>query len=141
MIKEMENGMDISRQGDQTILTVKFDHEVTLFVPKSDYDALKVGIEDARRLHSSAVQASNFCIQKKDLKINELQAEVEILRKSLEDALEGTSAHLDNLQRYFENKCIPTVDEVNQFSIVDSNLTLAVARFKVNSSEGVVSDN
>lgn len=61
---------------------------------------------------------------------DKLKAENEALRKALEEAREGVSAHLDNLQHYFENKCIPTAEEVNQFSNVDSQLALALLKFK-----------
>lgn len=48
----------------------------------------------------------------------------------LEDCLDDVACTLDNMQHYFENKCCPTSDEVNQCSFADSKLRYAIAKIK-----------
>lgn len=63
-------------------------------------------------------------------KVSELEVENKRLRDLIDETREGTSSCLENLQHYFENKCCPTADEVNQFSIVDSTLALETTKWK-----------
>lgn len=65
---------------------------------------------------------------------NRMQAESEGLRTqlakltdALENANELTSSVLEDLEHYFDNKCCPTADEVNQAAIADSQIRLALA--------------
>lgn len=51
------------------------------------------------------------------------------LKNALYDLIEHTSSNLENMQHYFENKCCPTMDEVNQCAIADSQARLVYAKF------------
>jgi hypothetical protein len=48
-------------------------------------------------------------------------------RDALENAVEHTSSNLEDMVHYFDNKCVPTVDEVNQVAIADSELRMTIA--------------
>jgi len=43
---------------------------------------------------------------------------------------EFTSSHLEDMEYYFDNKCCPTKDEVNQVAIADSQLRLFLGKLK-----------
>lgn len=43
---------------------------------------------------------------------------------------EFTSSLLEDMEHYFDNKCVPTKDEVNQVAIADSQLRLFLGRLK-----------
>lgn len=60
----------------------------------------------------------------------EVMKEAEKLVEALIEANEGTSSALEDMQHYFENKCCPTADEVNQIAINDSNIRLAIGKWK-----------
>lgn len=47
------------------------------------------------------------------------------LAEALIEANEFTSSILEDMEHYFENKCCPTADEVNQAAIADSMIRLA----------------
>lgn len=51
------------------------------------------------------------------------------IRERLQDAVEGTSCNVEDMIHYFENKCVPTLDEVNNSANADSNLRLAIDLF------------
>jgi hypothetical protein len=53
---------------------------------------------------------------------------IEELEGALTEAIEHTSSNLEDMEHYFENKCCPTVDEVNQVSVADSHLRLALQK-------------
>lgn len=50
--------------------------------------------------------------------------------EQIEDAVEHTSSNLEDMQYYFENKCVPTVDEVTQCAIADSKLRYAIGKIE-----------
>lgn len=47
---------------------------------------------------------------------------------ALQEANEFTSSVLEDLEHYYDNKCIPTADEVNQASIADSRLRYVIGK-------------
>jgi hypothetical protein len=47
---------------------------------------------------------------------------------ALDELVEHTSTHLEDMQHYFDNKCCPTVDEVNACAVADSNLRLLIGQ-------------
>ncbi len=51
------------------------------------------------------------------------------LRDAFYELIEGSSSALEDMQHYFENKCCPTMDEVNQLAIADSQARIAIAAF------------
>lgn len=53
---------------------------------------------------------------------------IERLLDCIEELSDFTSCHLENIQHYFENKCIPTAEEVNQCAIADSEIRYALAK-------------
>lgn len=73
----------------------------------------------------------HFACDCREKKFIELEAKLKVAVEALEDANDFSSSVLEDLQHYFENKCIPTVDEVNQASITDSQLRYAIAKLKI----------
>lgn len=59
----------------------------------------------------------------------DLKKENEKLKDALSDAVDYTSSHLEDMQHYFENKCISTSDEVNQCAIIDSQLRIILNKY------------
>lgn len=53
---------------------------------------------------------------------------IEKQEAALVDAVEHTSTHLEDMEHYFDNKCVPTVNEVNQCASADSRLRLAIGQ-------------
>ncbi len=51
-----------------------------------------------------------------------------VLTEALEELNEHTSSHLEDMTHYFENRCIPTVDEVNMCANADSTVRYAPAK-------------
>ena len=51
------------------------------------------------------------------------------LVEALESANEFTSSILEDMEHYFDNKCCPTADEVNQCAIADSGIRLALEAY------------
>lgn len=47
--------------------------------------------------------------------------------EALEETNEFTSSILEDMEHYFENKCCPTAEEVNQCAIADSQIRYALA--------------
>lgn len=62
-------------------------------------------------------------------------SEVNKLVEALEEQNEFTCSILDNMQHYFDNKCCPTMDEINQCVISDSNLRMVIGNFKTKYGE------
>lgn len=49
---------------------------------------------------------------------------------ALHEAVEHTSSNLEDMEHYFDNKCCPTMDELNQVVIADSKLRMAIAQIE-----------
>ena len=47
--------------------------------------------------------------------------------EALEETNEFTSSILEDMEHYFENKCCPTAEEVNQCAIADSQIRYTIA--------------
>lgn len=59
-----------------------------------------------------------------------MQAEMDKLVEALEGLGEFTATHLDDMEHYFDNRCVPTVDEVNACAVADSEVRLAIASYR-----------
>jgi len=57
-------------------------------------------------------------------------AREEALVGALEDANEFTTTHLEDMEHYFDDKCIPTAHEVNQCAMADSAIRLALGKWR-----------
>jgi predicted dinucleotide-utilizing enzyme len=57
-----------------------------------------------------------------------LQAKLEIATEALYESIEAMSSSLEDMNHYFENKCIPTAQEINQLAIADSKARYAYAK-------------
>lgn len=55
---------------------------------------------------------------------------VKQMAEALEDALETLNNQTENMQHYFDNKCVPTVDEVNQCALNEASLRIAIGRYE-----------
>lgn len=134
------------------------DDVLTPVIPKSEYDAKVYELEsDVRRSDHfrRLVEDRNFDLSKavvsKDAEISALKKEVETLTKqmvldvtqkyhilrskrehhlesALWNAIEAMSATLEDMQHYFENKCVPTLDELNRFCVAESLARLAFGK-------------
>lgn len=62
--------------------------------------------------------------------VSDLEKKFEIVMNALEEAGNFTACQLDNMEHYFDNKCIPTMEEVNQCAIADSYIRLAIAKVR-----------
>lgn len=49
---------------------------------------------------------------------------------ALHEAVEHTSSNLEDMEHYFDNKCCPTMDELNQVVIANSNLRMAIGQIE-----------
>ena len=50
--------------------------------------------------------------------------------EALEETNEFTASILEDMEHYFENKCCPTAEEVNQCAIADSGIRYAIAQLR-----------
>lgn len=55
---------------------------------------------------------------------------LEIAIDALEDANDFSASNLERMEHLFDARCIPTVDEVNQCSLADSELRLALSKIQ-----------
>lgn len=61
-------------------------------------------------------------------KMDQLCEALEVCVEAMEELNEFTSSIVEDMEHYFENKCVPTADEVNQCAIADSKLRYAVGK-------------
>ena len=60
--------------------------------------------------------------------ITELLEIVSLQNEKLIELNEFTSSVLEDMEHYFDNKCVPTIDEVNQCAIADSLLRVTIGQ-------------
>lgn len=60
--------------------------------------------------------------------ISELIEIIKIQSEKLNELNEFTSSVLEDMEHYFDNKCVPTLDEVNQCVIADSLLRVCIGQ-------------
>lgn len=63
----------------------------------------------------------------------ELEPTLQLMKEmgdELKELNDFTSSILEDMEHYFDNKCCPTVDEVNQCAIADSKLRLIIGKYR-----------
>jgi hypothetical protein len=51
-----------------------------------------------------------------------------VLSEELQELSEHTSTHLEDMGHYFDNKCCPTVEEVNACAAADNSVRIALEK-------------
>jgi hypothetical protein len=122
-----------SLRKDENFVSTEMYRDVRI---KAVIHGFNLSLEKIRELEKKSENALKDCDEyceaweKAKDQITALETQNKELVEALEDANEFTSSILEDMQHYFENKCIPTVDEVNACSIADSLLRIIIAKYK-----------